>query len=56
VNYRYASIGNGLYVATKQKPTWLQQYRAQQKACDHVKRDPHGTCYRCGDQLKTEAK
>ena len=42
------SIGNGLYVRTNQKPSLLEQYRKLQAECPHAKRDPRGTCYRCG--------
>ena len=41
------SIGNGLYVRTNQKLSLLEQYRKQAE-CPHAKRDPRGTCYRCG--------
>ena len=42
------SIGNGLYVRTNQKLSLPEQYRKLQAECLHAKRDPRGTCYRCG--------
>ena len=42
------SIGNGLYVRTNKKLSLLQQSRKLQAECPYAKRDPRGTCYRCG--------
>jgi hypothetical protein len=41
-------IGNGLYARTNERPSLLDQYRKLQASCTHEKRDPRGTCYRCG--------
>ena len=43
-----ASIGNGLYARTRDKLSLLEQSRKLQAECPHAKRDPRGTCYRCG--------
>jgi len=44
----FVSIGNGICARTTDKLSLLEQYRKLQAACPHTKRDPRGTCYRCG--------
>lgn len=45
---RYVSIGNGLYARTRIPLSLMEQYRRLQATCEHIQRDPKGTCYRCG--------
>jgi len=48
---KIVSIGNGLYARTRVKLSLLEQYRKLQAECAHEKRDPRGTCYRCGQTV-----
>jgi len=41
------SIGNGIYARTQSK---------LQAECPHAKRDPRGTCYRCGQNNNKEIR
>jgi hypothetical protein len=43
-------IGNGLYARARTRLSRLDEYRKLQAGCTHRKRDPRGTCYRCGHQ------
>jgi hypothetical protein len=45
---KIAAIGNGLYACSRTGASLLEQYRRLQAVCTHEKRDPRGTCYRCG--------
>ncbi len=44
-----ACIGNGLYVRTTRRESLIEAYRRTQRECPHVKRDPNGLCYSCGN-------
>ena len=46
--YRLVSIGNGVFARTRSPLSLLEGYRKLQATCEHVQRDPRGTCYRCG--------
>jgi hypothetical protein len=52
MQYGVVSIGNGLYARTAVKLSLLEQYRKLQAECSHEKREPRGTCYRCGQKEK----
>jgi hypothetical protein len=49
-----AIIGPGLYVRSGRKMDKFEReweaIRRRERACEHLKRDPRGTCYRCGHQ------
>ena len=42
------AIGSGLYARVRTPLSLLERYRRLQARCAHRKRDPRGTCYRCG--------
>lgn len=45
-------IGNGLFAQTRVRESLMGAYLRIQKSCEHVKRDPRGTCYHCGHRTK----
>lgn len=38
----------GIPMLTRQTENLIEAYQRLQRECDHAKRDPKGTCYRCG--------
>ena len=51
-----ASIGNGLFAQVRRPETIGEAYQRLQRTCKHEKRDPNGTCYRCGHQMPCERR
>jgi len=49
--YRLVSIGNGVFARTRAPLSLLEGYRRLQASCEHLERDPAGTCYRCGKRV-----
>ena len=48
------SIGNGLFAPVRRPQAIGEAYRRIQRTCKHEKRDPRGTCYRCGHRMPYE--
>jgi hypothetical protein len=48
------SIGSGLFVRTRRPEGIFAYYCWLQRTCIHEKRDPQGTCYRCGHRMPIE--
>lgn len=46
--YMTAVLVNGIPMVQLQRETLMESYRREQRECAHEKRDPKGTCYRCG--------
>ena len=46
--YRYVSIGYGLWARPRPIESLVERYLRKQAECPHKSRDPHGTCYECG--------
>jgi hypothetical protein len=46
--YRYVSIGYGLWARPRHIESLVERYLRKQAECPHKSRDPHGTCYECG--------
>jgi len=46
--YRYVSIGYGLWARPRHIESLVERYLRKQAECPHKSRDPHGTCCECG--------
>lgn len=48
--YLTAVLVNGIPMVQLRRESLLEAYGREQRECPHAKRDPKGTCYRCGQR------